>query len=219
MRLQLNLGRQVFSGVLMAVAMLASVGCTQSLMLQPEAEVPVPLAMQLPLAIGVHYPEAFRNYVYAENTEDRPNWAISCGPSQVALFEAVLPSLFSRVVHVDVTSRPDDPELDAILMPEVEEMQFALPNETRTEMYEAWIRYKITMYQPDGQPIVEFPVTGYGKSTTALFKGKDDGLNDAINSAYRDVGAKLTLGFAQVGAVQPWLADKQAESNERDSER
>lgn len=200
--------------VLLAAVALAGVGCSgQSLVLKPEVEVPPPLATQLPLHVAVHYPDEFRGYVYEENSDDRQNWSIDCGPSQVVLFDRVLPSLFAEVSQADGVPFAGPPGLDAILVPKVEEMQFALPHETRTDMYEAWIRYSVTLYQPDGTKIAEFPLTGYGKSTTSLFEGREEGLNSAINAAFRDVGARLTLGFRNNQAVKPWLAAKQAEAD------
>lgn len=194
--------------LLTAALVLGAPGCTRSLVLVAETDVPTPLAVSVPLNIGVHYTDAFRNYVYTENSEDRPNWEIKFGASQVMLFDRVLPAMFSKVTRIDDIKHAGNPALDAILVPEVEEMQFAMPNETRTDLYEAWVRYRIHLYGADGQQIVEMPVTGYGKTTTELFKGRDDGLKNAINSAFRDVGAKLTLGFARHRVVQQLLAGK-----------
>ena len=202
-----------FYAIVVAAQLLTLLGCAQSLTLQTRTEVPVPLARQLPLNVAVYYPEAFRNYDYQENSEDRPNWNISCGASQVALFEQLLPSMFAGVVHVDGMSYQGDQQVDFILVPEVEEMQFALPNETRTDLYEAWVKYRVRLYDTSGQPMGEWPVSGYGKSSTAFLKNRGDGLNNAIDSAFRDVGAKFTLGFAQSEVVQNWRAA--GGSNER----
>ena len=199
----------------MALAVMALLGCTQSLVLKTTTDVPVPLATKLPHEVAVYYPEAFRSYVYEENTEERPNWAIQCGESQVTLFDRVLPSVFSRVVHVDGVSQLNGRTVDAILVPEVVDMQFALPHETRTGMYEAWVKYVVHVYDPEGQPVAEWPVSGYGKTETAMFTGRDEGLNVAINSAFRDVGAKLTLGFAALELFKQRSAARQSESSER----
>lgn len=197
--------------ILLVLVAMAGAGCTQSMVLKPEADVPVPLATQLPLHVAVHYPEEFRNYVYVENTDDRQNWSIDCGESQVELFDTVLPSLFAQVSRADGIPYTAESGVDAVLVPAVDQMQFALPHETRTDLYEAWIRYNITLYTPEGQEITQFALTGYGKSTTSLFESRDDGLNSAINAAFRDAGARLTLGFRNNQAVKPWLAAKQAE--------
>ncbi len=199
-----------FCAIVAMAQLLTLLGCAQSLTLQTKTEVPVPLARQLPLDVAVYYPEAFRDFAYQENSEDRPNWNISCGASQVALFEQLLPAMFSSVAHVDGTSYQGDQKLDFILVPEVEEMQFALPNETHTGLYEAWIKYRIRLYDPAGQPLGDWPVSGYGKSSTEFLKDRGDGLNNAINSAFRDVGAKFTLGFAQSEVVQHWRSGRKS---------
>lgn len=196
------------AALLLACGVLTLAGCAQSLTLQTTTDVPVPLVRQLPLNVAVYYSEAFRNYVYQENSEDRPDWNIGCGTSQVALFEQLLPSLFASVAHVDGTSYQGDQQVDFILAPEVEEMQFALPNETRTDLYEAWIKYRVRLYDPAGQPVGDWLLSGYGKSSTEFLKNRGEGLNSAINSALRDVGAKFTLGFAQSEVVQNWRAGR-----------
>ena len=180
--------------------------CEQSLTLQTKSDVPAPLVTQLPLHIGVYYKDEFRNYTYTENSEDRQNWSIASGTSQVALFDQVLPSMFVDISHVKDLAGGDD--MDAVLVPQVEEMQFALPHETKSTFYEAWIKYKIGLYDERGRLIAEWPLTGYGKSSTAFLKSRDQGMLAAVNAAFRDIGAKLSLGFVRVNAVRQWLAGK-----------
>ena len=196
--------------ILMALQGLATMGCTPSLTLQTQVELPVPLTAEMPLSVAVHYSEAFRNYAYTENSDDRANWNIQCGASQVVVFDRVLSALFATVVQVDGTSYQGGHPPDMIFVPEVEDMQFALPQETHTDLYEAWIKYRIMVYYPDGQPIGVWPVSGYGKTSTELFKGRDEGLNIAINAAFRDIGAKVTLGFAQSDVFKQWQGGRPA---------
>jgi hypothetical protein len=180
-------------------------GCTQSLRLETSSDVPAPLVGKLPLSIGVYYDDRFKTYAYEENSEDRPNWRISSGAAEVQLFDRILFSMFETTRPVSGTSVLEGSGLDAIISPHIEEMQFALPYETRTELYEVWIKYTITLYQPDGELISEFPLTGYGKSSTEFLKSRDAGIQTAIGVAYRDAGAKLALGFPGVLDVREWL--------------
>ncbi|MFQ5660407.1 MAG: hypothetical protein ACE5GZ_08260 [Gammaproteobacteria bacterium] len=182
-------------------------GCEQSMALKVESSVPAPLLTKIPLTMGVYYDDQFRHYSYKENSSDRKNWDIESGASQVALFNRILSSMFREVKPV--TSLPEsgaDTGVDAILSPSIEEMQFSLPRETKLKLYEAWIKYKITLYSNDGSVIAEWPLTAYGKTTTEFLKSRDKGLRAAIELALRDAGAKLAIGFPNVGGVKQWLA-------------
>ena len=183
-------------------------GCSQSLTMEAKTDVPTPLATKLPLNMGVYYDEAFRNYTYEENSEDRPNWAIKSGASQVELFDQVLPSMFDNISYLDSLSPAEGSGIDGIIAPQVEEMQFALPNETRSDLYEVWIKYKVRLLEANGDVIVEWPLSGYGKSSTEFLKSRDKGLQAAINSAFRDAGAKFALNFTRVAPIRQWLAGK-----------
>jgi hypothetical protein len=190
---------------LLAVVALAA-ACTQSVQLKVDTQVPVPTVNRIPLNVGVYYDPALRTYTYKEDTEDRPDWSIESGESQVALFERILPSMFQTVTPAAATAGVGG--VAGVIAPRVVEMQFALPTETRTELYEAWIKYQMQLYDDDGQLVAEWPVTGYGKVESTLLKSKDDGLSTAINLAMRDAGAKLALNFEQVPDVRRWLALK-----------
>ena len=194
--------------VLVIAHVLILAGCEQSLNIVTTSDVPLPLVTQLPLQIGVYYDEQFRNFIYQEDSEDRQKWSINSGASQVEFFNQILPSMFENISYVSTITDAQGDKLDAILAPYVEEMQFALPRETRTDLYEVWIKYKIQLYKPNGDLIAEWPLTGYGKSSTEFFKSRDKGLQTAINVAFRDAGAKLTINFSKIPDVKRWLATK-----------
>ena len=199
-----NIKRYTFLAAVFALVITA--GCNQSLDLKVESEVPIPLVSKLPVNMGVYYEDTFRNHVYTENSETRPNWSIESGPSQVALFDQVLPSMFRSVKHLEsLPAASPDPEVNAILVPEIEEMQFSLPRETRLDMYEVWIKYKLKLLENDGELIAELPLTAYGKTTTEFLKNREEGLNGAMEIALRDAGAKMAIGFPQSEPVRQWL--------------
>lgn len=185
------------------------IACNQSVTMKVDTDVPAPLVEKLPLTMGIYYDDTFRNYAYEEDSEERPEWAINSGESQVVLFEQIFSSMFSQTEQVGNNNANNT--VDGILRPEVVEMQFALPAETKTDFYESWVKYKIALYDNNGDFVADWPITGYGKSSTEFLKSRDKGLNAAINQALRDVGAKLAIGFPKVNGVDSWLADKQGQ--------
>ena len=177
--------------------------CEQSVSLKVDTEIPTPVIARMPVTMGILYRDELRNYIYEENSDERPNWKIESGSSHIALFEQILGSMFEQTK--EVTGTDSDATVDAVLSPSVAEMQFALPAETKSEFYEAWIKYDVELYNRDGSPIANWSVTGYGKSSTEFMKSRDKGLNAAVNQALRDAGARFALGFSRVEEVGAWL--------------
>ena len=182
-------------------------GCSNSLEFKVKSDIPTPLVNKIPIVMGVYYPDKFKNYSYRENSAERKNWDIESGPSQVAMFNRVLPSMFKQVKHMaSLPLAGNGDGVQAVLIPSIAEMQFSLPQETHLGMYEVWIKYKLRLQDLNGNVISEWPVTAYGKSTKKFLKNREKGLNDAMDLALRDAGAKIALGFSKVAGVKQWLA-------------
>ena len=112
--------------------------------------------------------------------------------------------------NVVPATAPDSapPGADAVLHASIEEAQFATPDETRLEFYEAWFKYKLSLYQPDGQLISDWRFSAYGKSGKEFMSSRGQGMNDAVAVALRDAGAKLTVGFPEVPEVKSWIQSR-----------
>ena len=194
--------------------LLALAACEQSVSLKVDTEIPTPVIARMPVKMGVFYRDELRNYIYEENSEDRPNWKIDSGSSHVALFNQIISSMFVETKEVGGTTA--DTTIDAVLSPSVAEMQFAMPAETKTDFYEAWVKYNMELYNRDGSRIANWSVTGYGKSSTEFMKSRDKGLNAAVNQALRDAGAKFALGFRKVADVSSWLEQIESSADDAD---
>ena len=192
--------------------LLVLAACEQSVSLKVDTEIPAPVISRMPVKMGVFYSDELRNYIFEENSEDRPNWKIESGSSHVALFDQIISSMFVETKQVPGTTA--DTTIDAVLSPSVAEMQFALPDETKTDFYEAWVKYNMELYDRDGSRIAGWSVTGYGKSSTEFMKSRDKGLNAAVNQALRDAGARFALGFRKVEDVSAWLEQFGASADE-----
>jgi hypothetical protein len=184
-------------------------GCTSSLKMKVEGEVPTPVVTRLPLKMGVYYDDKFSNYTYKENSAERRNWSIESGASQVAMFQRILPSMFTSVQQIDTPpTTGNNYNVDAILVPNIEEMQFSLPSETKLDLYEVWIKYQIGFYDNRGRHITDIPLTAYGKTSTAFMLTKEKAMQAAMDQALRDAGARLALGFTRNDDVRRWLKAK-----------
>ncbi len=173
-----------------------------------EGTFPAPLVQKLPLTVGVYYDEAFINHSFIEindNTGD-DQYIINSGASQIALFNTMLPAVFEQVIQLDsLESAADMSGIDAVFVPAIEEFQVGLPQKTRLNVYEIWVKYNMRLAQSNGDYIADWVMTAYGKSPEETFQSVDAGVNDAANVALRDLAASFTLGFSNIPEINEWL--------------
>ena len=215
----------------------AAVGCQSGASVTVDISVPRPLVQPLDVHMGVYFDEKLKNYVHEEELEDYGDYRIDIGASQVPVFAQVFDAMFDRVVAVtaeregepvasgdpgDEEAAPpaepapsrfrpvDDPRMrvDGILAPAIDEVQFAIPDQTGGEFYEVWIRYRLKLLGTDGALLGEWPVIGYGKANQRNYGAidqKETALNEATIWALRDAAAWLSFQFPDQAEVQTWL--------------
>lgn len=184
--------------------------CEQSMVLETSLDIPEPIETKLPLKMAIFYDESLRSYIYTENNDDRRNWSITIGPSQIAIFDQVLPSMFNSIETIQSLDLNSNQQYDAIIIPELKDIQFALPYETKTKVHETWIKYIVHLQSPDGETITDLNLTGYGKSppntSVDFLLDEREGLVISTNEAYRDLAAKIIVSFQSNPDIQGWLA-------------
>ena len=104
--------------------------------------------------------------------------------------------------------------LDAILVPHVDELQYAIPLHTKVKVFEVWMRYRYELYSPVGEILADWTMTCYGKTPTAFMQGAEAAVNLAAVVALRDAGANFAMSFAQVAEVGQWLEQFQTGAGE-----
>jgi len=192
--------------LLSALFMLLIAGCGTTAVEVTGGDFPTPIVPSMPLALGVHYSEEFRSYRLEESVPQRGDWSIDIGSAQVNMLQTVLPAMFDRVVEVDSLQPETLPQgLNAILVPAVQEMQFAIPFQTRSNFFEVWIRYEMSLIDPRGEVIARWPVTAYGKTRSLMLESAEAAIRDASINALRDAGAFLAIGFSNQQELKPWL--------------
>lgn len=166
---------------------------------------PQPLITPLPVTAGLVLDSDFTGFIYQEDLEDRWSRTIELGESQAELLRTVLPAVFNEVT--ENTALPEFPARNAQiwLHPQIQELQYATPRETRLKLFEVWIKYGIKAYDSEGQLLADWIVTAYGKTPSAFMKSEEDALNAALVVALRDLGANLSLQTRQVPEIRDWL--------------
>ena len=174
-------------------------GCTTTAV-TVEATFPErPVVEQLPLKVAVVYDEAFQSYTLSESIPQRGNWEIDLGAAQVALFRAMLPALFDAVTERDTLApEPEGSTAELLLRPQLQDMQFSIPYQTRSNFFEVWLKYEIELYERDGETLVaRYPLTGYGRTRDGFLDSAQVAIEQAAITALRDAGAFFTIEFPQ----------------------
>ena len=181
------------------------VGCSSSVIV--ESKFPSPLVEALPVSMGILIPEELYNYIYTEEIPDQSLWTIALGDANVAMLEPLFAKMFRETRNVDTVPVADDGSLDGVLRPTLEKFEFDVPVGERDKFVEVWMQYVLTLYEPNGNTIVEWQVRGYGKSE--LGRNREDAVQRAAVTAMREVGATISTKFAQQPQVRTWLGEKQ----------
>lgn len=183
-----------------------------------EGNFPAPLMEPLPLTVGVWYGEDFANHEFFDEAKSRneSSWIVKTGEAQVQMWDAVLASMFQQVVHMKGKPGPGQMNqvVDAVLIPHVDELQYAIPAHTNVKVYEIWMRYRFELVNSGGETIAEWTMSSYGKTPTAFMRSDENAVNLAAVMALRDAGANFATNFTRVPALEEWLKQLHGQSPE-----
>jgi hypothetical protein len=197
--------------LLLALAALAGCGAKEVVV---EGNFPQPIMSKLPLTLGVWYEEDFRQHEFYDEAKGRADsdWLVRTGEAQVDLWDTLLQGMFERVVYMDARPAREqmNPSVDAVLIPRVEELQYAIPAQTNIKVYEIWMRYAFELVTVQGDPIAEWTMTAYGKTPTAFLQSDEAAVNLAAVVALRDAGAHFATTFTRVPGVAAWMDSLEA---------
>lgn len=172
-----------------------------------EATFPTPLIDKLPISAGLVLSEEFQNYTFFEDEEDRDALSLEFGAAQTELFRVVTGQMFERVVYELPAAN-----IDMTIHPEVDTFQYAIPRETRANIYEVWIKYRIQVLDENDQVLADWLINGYGKTPSAFLKSQGEALQAAVTLALRDVGVQFAIGFSRQQLIQDWLENHSSEA-------
>lgn len=201
-------------GALLGLLLLA--GCANEVIV--EGAFPEPVLEKIPLTIGVYYDPEFRGHEFFDQADSREevDWRVRTGPAQVQMYNTLLPGMFEEVVMLNELPRGDrveavfDANVDAVLVPHVSELQYSIPNHTKINVFEIWMRYRYELYAPDGELLADWTMTSYGKTPTAFLQTAEAAVNLAAVVALRDAGANFAMNFSNVPEVRRWMDEVMA---------
>ena len=196
-------------GVLCLLSLLVGCGPAEVVV---KGNFPTPLMTPLPLTMGVWYGDDFSGHEFFDQAKSRneSGWIVKTGQAQVQMWDTLLAGMFVQLVPMKGQPSPGQMNqvVDAVLVPHVEELQYAITAHTNIKVYEIWMRYRFELVTSGGQPIAEWTMSSYGKTPTAFMRSDEAAVNLAAVMALRDAGANFATSFTRVPAVQQWLQQK-----------
>ncbi len=173
-------------------AFLAAVGGCSSQVTVNNPTIPDPLVEKIPLSVAVRYPPDFEHYVHTEQVIGKEKWTIDLGRSNKFLFTNLFRSMFNDLTVVETGEQPDDLDVDALIEPSIDAFEFSTPSQSQTQAFAVWIRYRIKIFDREGEQFANWPISAYGKSQTTMMGG-DAALERAAVLAMRDAAALIVM--------------------------
>lgn len=169
--------------------------------------IPTPLIAKIPVAVALHVPKEFSEYVHKEKRVST-DWNVDIGKGQAAGLTRLVTAMFDRVVVVDSINAGSQAgsDIKAILEPSVEEFAFVTPQDAGSPFFAVSIKYRVDVYAPDGRLADSWGFTGYGTAPSEGFSGTAP-LEVATSMALRDAGAKLAVEFREQAVVRGMLPE------------
>jgi hypothetical protein len=191
-------------GVLLAFLL---AGCGSNVVLNVPS-IPTPVIEQIPVSVAVRFPPEFEHFVHKEDVVGREKWSINLGRSNAILFTELFTYMFEKVTFIGLEDDATLLNIDALIEPSIDAFEFSVPNQSKTEAFAVWIRYRIKVYDRLGTEVANWPVSAYGKSQTTLMGGSD-ALQRAAILAMRDAAALMIMQLDKSTGIS-LLADTSA---------
>jgi len=172
---------------------LLAAGCGSSVRLDPPT-IPEPNINRIPVTVAVRLPENFNDFVHQEEVLGREEWTIRLGKSNAVFFTQLLGYMFDTVIMIGPDEDAYAHTFDALIEPSIDAFEFSVPNQTKTDAFAVWIRYRIKVYDRHGTMVANMPVSAYGKSLTTTMGGSN-ALQRAAVLAMRDAAALMIMKF------------------------
>ncbi len=181
-------------------------GCS-TVRLEARPNIPQPVITRIPVSVGLFMPLEFSSYVYKGDRYGF-KWEVTMGPAQSDGVSRLFAAMFENVVPIDniATAATTAPGIRAILEPSVEDFSFVTPRDAGTQFYAVSIKYRVSVYTPDGRLAESWPFTGYG-IVPATGMTAEKPLARATSLAMRDAAAKLVVEFREQAIIRGLLPD------------
>jgi hypothetical protein len=170
---------------------LLAAGCASNVTVE-NPTIPTPHIEKLPMDVAVRIPAEFQNFVHEENVLGRETWTINLGAANASFFTQLFGYMFENVIVIGPDDNALDYTFDALVEPTIEGFEFSVPNQSKTDAFAVWIRYRMQIFDSVGNNASTWTVSAYGKSQKEGMGGSKS-LQRAAVLAMRDAAALILL--------------------------
>jgi len=170
---------------------LFATGCASNVTVE-NPTIPTPHIEKLPMDVAVRIPAEFHNFVHEENVLGRETWTIDLGAANASFFTQLFGYMFENVIVLGPDEDALDHAFDALVEPTIEGFEFSVPNQSKTDAFAVWIRYRMQIFDSLGNSASTWTVSAYGKSQKEGMGGSKS-LQRAAVLAMRDAAALILL--------------------------
>jgi len=183
-------------------------GCAPVILVS--TDFPQPLVEPLPVRMGLLLGEELLAYEYREQIPQQATYTIQIGNANASMMNRLFQPMFASVEPVDdlPLAQVDSSRIDGVLSPELDRYEFDVPIGQNDEFVEVWMQYLLRLYEPNGELITEWPISGYGKAELRNTGNRISAISRATVLAMREVGAVIATGFAEQPEVEYWLQER-----------
>jgi len=167
--------------------------------------IPEPRLEKIPVDVAVRMPANFQEFVHTEDVLGKSKQTIHLGSSNANFFRQLFGYMFDSVVVLGPDDDARDYQFDALIEPSIEGFEFSTPNQTQSQDYSVWIRYRLNVFDRVGTRASSWTVSAYGKSQKEGITGGDS-LRRAAVLAMRDAAALIIMQMDNVSKIRQ-LAD------------
>jgi hypothetical protein len=160
--------------------------------------------------MGLLLGEELLAYEYREQIPQQATYTIQIGNANASMMNRLFQPMFASVEPVDdlPLAQVDSSRIDGVLSPELDRYEFDVPIGQNDEFVEVWMQYLLRLYEPNGELITEWPISGYGKAELRNTGNRISAISRATVLAMREVGAVIATGFAEQPEVEYWLQER-----------
>lgn len=176
---------------LLTLFLLALAGCSSTVMME-DPTIPPPRVEKMPLDVALRVPAEFKQFVHEENILGKEAWSIDLGGANETFFTQLFGYLFNSLTVIGPDDDARDYEFDALIEPTIDGFEFSVPNQSKTETFAVWIRYRLRIYDREGTNASNWTVSAYGKSQKEGLNGSA-ALQRAALLAMRDAAALIIM--------------------------
>lgn len=170
---------------------LALAACSSTTTME-ELTIPAPRTEKIPVAVALRIPAEFNDFVHEENILGKESWTIHLGRSNASFFEQLFGYLFTSLTIIGPDDDARDLQFDALIEPSIDGFEFSVPTQSKTEAFAVWIRYRLRIFDREGNNASNWTVSAYGKSRKQGMGGSK-ALQRAALLAMRDAAALIIM--------------------------